>query len=61
MLRFPESDLSDLVYLEQLTGSLYLDKGDEVAQYDRAMTQLQRDSPPPEDTRSIIRDILRTA
>lgn len=60
MLRFPESDLSDLVYLEQLTGSLYLDKREEVAQYERAMGQLQQDSPPPEDTRSIIRDILRT-
>ncbi|MFJ1828432.1 helix-turn-helix domain-containing protein, partial [Streptomyces sp. NPDC088178] len=33
MLRFPESDLSDIVYLEQLTSALYLDKAEEVAQY----------------------------
>ena len=47
MLRFPESDLSDVVYLEQLTSALYLDKREEVAQYERAMERLQQDSPGP--------------
>ncbi len=46
MLRFPESDLSDIVYLEQLTSALYLDKEEEVAQYEKAMTLLHEDSPP---------------
>jgi transcriptional regulator with XRE-family HTH domain len=42
LLSFPESDLPDLVYLEQLTGALYIDKADEVAEYTRAMDALDR-------------------
>ncbi len=42
LLSFPESDLPDLVYLEQLTGALYIDKVDEVAEYTRAMDALDR-------------------
>jgi transcriptional regulator with XRE-family HTH domain len=42
LLSFPESDLPDLVYLEQLTGALYIDKHDEVVEYDKAMTTLDR-------------------
>ncbi|RZE75897.1 transcriptional regulator, partial [Streptomyces albidoflavus] len=55
LLRFPESDLSDVVYLEQLTSALYLDKREEVAQYERAMERLQRDSPDPSRTRDLLR------
>ena len=42
ILSFPESDLSDVVYLEQLTSALYLDKREDVTQYESAMKQLQR-------------------
>ena len=42
LLSFPESDLPDLVYLEQLTGALYIDKHDEVVEYDKAMNALGR-------------------
>ncbi|MCL2551505.1 MAG: helix-turn-helix domain-containing protein [Actinomycetia bacterium] len=42
LLSFPESDLPDLVYLEQLTGALYIDKHDEVVEYTRAMDALDR-------------------
>ncbi|MEE4546670.1 helix-turn-helix transcriptional regulator [Streptomyces sp. V4-01] len=42
LLSFPESDLPDLVYLEQLTGALYIDKPDEVAEYTKAMDTLDR-------------------
>jgi transcriptional regulator with XRE-family HTH domain len=42
LLSFPESDLPDLVYLEQLTGALYIDKPDEVAEYTKAMDALDR-------------------
>ena len=59
MLRFPESDLSDIVYLEQLTSALYLDKAEEVAQYERAMTRLQQDSPGPEESRDLLRGLLQ--
>ncbi|WP_455359944.1 helix-turn-helix domain-containing protein [Streptomyces sp. SYSU K21746] len=59
MLRFPESDLQDLVYLEQLTSALYLDKREEVALYERVMKQLQRDSPDPDGTRDLLRGLLQ--
>ncbi|GAB7074698.1 helix-turn-helix transcriptional regulator [Streptomyces sp. JCM 18897] len=59
LLRFPESDLSDVVYLEQLTSALYLDKREEVAQYERAMERLQRDSPDPFRTRDLLRGLVQ--
>src|SRR5262249_39555025 len=33
ILRFPDQDLPDVVYVEQLTSALYLDKRDDVEQY----------------------------
>lgn len=59
VLSFAESDLSDVVYLEQLTSALYLDKREDVAQYERAMTQLQEDSPSPEESRDLLRGLLQ--
>ncbi|MEN8654940.1 helix-turn-helix transcriptional regulator [Streptomyces sp. 21So2-11] len=59
MLRFPESDLSDLVYLEQLTSALYLDKREEVAQYERVMGRLKADSPGPAESRDVLRGLLQ--
>ncbi|MFF0744162.1 helix-turn-helix domain-containing protein [Streptomyces sp. NPDC004111] len=59
LLRFPESDLSDLVYLEQLTSALYLDKREEVTQYERVMDRLQEDCPSPSDTRDVLRGLLQ--
>lgn len=59
MLRFPESDLSDIVYLEQLTSALYLDKPEEVAQYERVMGRLHQDSPAPEESRDLLRGLLQ--
>lgn len=50
LLSFPESDLPDLVYLEQLTGALYIDKHDEVAEYVRAMDALDRVALSPADS-----------
>lgn len=59
MLRFPESDLSDVVYLEQLTSALYLDKGEDVAQYERVMEQLHAESLPPAASRELIGRLLQ--
>ncbi|MEC4018215.1 helix-turn-helix domain-containing protein [Streptomyces sp. H27-D2] len=59
MLRFPESDLSDVVYLEQLTSSLYVDKREEVAQYERAMARLHEDSLNPHRTRDLLHRLLQ--
>ncbi|MFH8369116.1 helix-turn-helix domain-containing protein [Streptomyces sp. NPDC018031] len=59
MLRFPESDLPDVVYLEQLTGALYLDKRDEVAQYERVMERMGADSLSPARSRDLIGRLLQ--
>ncbi|MER7396625.1 helix-turn-helix transcriptional regulator [Streptomyces sp. NPDC000151] len=59
MLRFPESDLSDIVYLEQLTSALYLDKAEEVGQYERVMSSLQEESLDPTRTRDLLRGLLQ--
>ncbi|MFD6041057.1 helix-turn-helix domain-containing protein [Streptomyces koyangensis] len=59
LLSFPESDLSDVVYLEQLTSALYLDKREEVAQYEKAMERLQRDSPDTDRTRDLLRGLVQ--
>ncbi|GAA3211226.1 helix-turn-helix domain-containing protein [Actinocorallia longicatena] len=40
ILRFHQSDLPDVVYLEQLSSALYLDKIDEVSGYMRIMDEL---------------------
>jgi hypothetical protein len=59
LLRFPEPDLSDIVYVEQLTSALYLDKPEDVDRYLEAMDRLSVDSEPPEHTASILETILR--
>ncbi|MFJ6729666.1 MULTISPECIES: helix-turn-helix domain-containing protein [unclassified Streptomyces] len=59
VLSFPESDLSDVVYLEQLTSALYLDKREDVAQYEHALKELQQDSPGPDESRDLLRGLLQ--
>ena len=59
ILSFPESDLSDVVYLEQLTSALYLDKREDVAQYEQVLSELQDDSPSPAESRDILRGLLQ--
>ncbi|KUJ67527.1 XRE family transcriptional regulator [Streptomyces albus subsp. albus] len=59
LLRFPESDLPDVVYLEQLTSALYVDKRDEVAQYKRVLDRLSADSLSPARSRDLIHRLLQ--
>jgi transcriptional regulator with XRE-family HTH domain len=58
LLRFPEEDLPDIVYIEQLTSALYLDKRDDVEHYVLAMERLCVEAEPPAHTASIIEKIL---
>jgi transcriptional regulator with XRE-family HTH domain len=58
ILRFPEPDLTDVVYVEQLTSALYLDKADDVDQYAEAMSRLTIDATPPSNTAHILGEIL---
>lgn len=54
VLSFPEPEIPDVVYLEQLTGSLYLDKPDEVSQYAGVMRRLTENCLSPEETRAYL-------
>ncbi|MFJ6215999.1 helix-turn-helix domain-containing protein [Streptomyces sp. NPDC092296] len=59
ILRFPEQDLADVVYLEQLTSALYLDKRDDVDSYIQVMERLCVDSLTPEQTVDLLNSILK--
>ncbi|WP_405064623.1 helix-turn-helix domain-containing protein [Kribbella sp. NBC_01505] len=59
ILRFPEPDLADVVYIEHLTSALYLDKQDDLDQYTATMEALCVAAPPPNKTRDILTKIRR--
>jgi hypothetical protein len=61
ILRFPEQDLPDVVYLEQLTSALYLDKRDDVDAYIQVMERLSVDSLTPEQTVELLSGLLKEA
>jgi transcriptional regulator with XRE-family HTH domain len=54
ILRFPEPDLPDVVFLEQLTGATYLEKREDVDRYMEAMDRLSVDSVSPADTSRLL-------
>jgi transcriptional regulator with XRE-family HTH domain len=59
IMRFPEQDLPDVVYLEQLTSALYLDKREDVERYSEVMERLSVESESPERTADLLRGMLR--
>ena len=58
ILRFVEPDLPDVVYLEQLTSSLYLEKREEVENYMMVMDRLCATSRPPAQTAEFLENLL---
>ncbi len=58
ILRFVEPELPDVVYVEQLTGAVYLDKPGDVEQYLIAMERACLEAEPPERTVAILGDML---
>ena len=58
IMRFPEPDLPDVVYLEQLTSALYLDKRDDVERYTEVMERLSVESESPERSAGILSGML---
>ena len=58
ILRFAEPDLADVVYIEQLTSALYLDKPVEVDSYLEVMEQLCLQAEPVANTTKLLRQIL---
>jgi hypothetical protein len=61
IMRFPEPELPDIVYVEQLTSALYLDKREDVDRYGEVMDRLSVESEPPEQTANVLREIKRSA
>jgi hypothetical protein len=59
ILRFPDEDLPDIVYIEQLTSALYLDKRDDVDYYAAAMDRLCVEADPPSRTAETLDGMLR--
>jgi transcriptional regulator with XRE-family HTH domain len=54
ILRFADADLPDVVYLEQLTSALYLEKREDIDQYASALGRLYIDAAPPDRTAAIL-------
>lgn len=50
ILRFPEPDLPDIVYVEQLVSALYLDKREHLDRYGQSFDRLTVDSQPPSNS-----------
>jgi hypothetical protein len=59
ILRFPEEDLPDKVYIEHLSSALYLDKPEDLDQYTAAMEALCVAAPTPSKTREILTNIRK--
>lgn len=59
ILRFADPDLPDVVYVEQLTSALYLDKADDVDSYTEAMERLCIEARPPSETPEFLERALR--
>ncbi|MGW3890122.1 helix-turn-helix domain-containing protein [Micromonospora chokoriensis] len=58
ILRFGDQELPDIVYIEQLTSALYLDKREDLDYYAVAMERLCVEAEPPERTPDILGRML---
>ena len=59
VLRFGEPDVPDVVYIEQLTSALYLDKREDVDHYLEVMNHLSTEALTPAKSVSFITEIIR--
>jgi transcriptional regulator with XRE-family HTH domain len=59
ILRFPLTDIQDMVYIEQLTTAQYLERREDVDRYSAAVAKLFIEAEPPGRTPDILRDVLR--
>jgi hypothetical protein len=59
VLRFPEPELHDIAYVEQLTGAMYLERDDDMDHYGAAMERLCVQSASPEESVDLISKIIR--
>ncbi len=59
ILRFPVRELPDVVYLEQLTSSLYLDKPEDTDHYARVMDRVCMEAMTPQASARFLRAVHR--
>lgn len=60
ILRFADSDLPDIVYIEQLTGALYLDRPEELDHYREVMNSLSAEAETPADSTRQLTSLIET-
>jgi Domain of unknown function (DUF5753)/Helix-turn-helix domain len=60
ILRFAEPDLPDVVYIEQLTGALYLDRPVEIDHYREVMNSLSAEAETPADSARQLERLLQS-
>jgi hypothetical protein len=58
IMRFGEPDLPDVVYLEQLTSAVYLEKRTDIDHYTHVMDRLSAQAEPPENTATLLEQII---
>jgi Domain of unknown function (DUF5753)/Helix-turn-helix domain len=59
ILRFPDQDLPDVVYIEQLSSALYLDRREDLDLYAEAIERLYVEAEPPDRTPEILRRVIK--
>ena len=59
VLRFSEPEVPDVVYIEQLTSALYLDKQEDVEHYLEVMNHLSTEALTPTQSAKFITEIIR--
>jgi Domain of unknown function (DUF5753)/Helix-turn-helix domain len=59
ILRFAEPDLPDVVYIEQLTSALYLDKREDIDHYMEVMNHLSTQALTPASTARFLNEVSR--
>ena len=59
ILRFAEPDVPDVVYIEQLTSALYLDKREDVDHYLEVMNALSTEALTPAESTDFLAEVLR--
>jgi hypothetical protein len=60
LLRFAEAELPDVVYLEHLTGAQYIERGEDVEHYARAMDRISVDALHPDATIAALESLARS-
>lgn len=59
LLRFPDSEMPDLVYLESMTSAWYLDKPQETTHYLEVLDRVCAQAAPADSTAQLLRDIRK--